>query len=164
MCKAQPAAGMDSEVAAEKHPQDQVAGNEVNPQHHWLRSTHSCKAAPWDEEVLATLLMAQLKTPCTQQKVQPGPAGSKTSGMTGPLQNSLGRSTELWWWGCLCRDNMEPLSRRGSLQLSHTKAPQSLGCFWGPVSLAGKKAAVCLGLVSFSQMVEERSSRASQLE
>ena len=145
MCKAQSASRMDGEAEAEKHPQDQVTGNEVNLQQHWRRSTHSCKAALWDEEVLATSLTAQLKTPCTWQKAQPGPAGSQPSGMTGPLQNSLGRSIELWWWGCLCRDNPEPLPHRGFPQLSHTKAPQSLRRFWGPAQPAGKKAAVVWG-------------------
>lgn len=38
---------------------------------------------------------ARLKTPCTRQKAQPGPAVSKPLGMTGPLRNSLGGSTEL---------------------------------------------------------------------
>lgn len=151
-CKTQPVSGAGGEAGAEKHPQDQASGNEVNPQHRWPRSTCSCKAALWDKEVLAMLLMAQLKTPFTWQKAQPGPPGPKPLGMTGPLQNSLGCSTELWWCGCLCRDNPEPLPHRGSPQLSHSKAPQSLGRFWEPAQLSRKKAAVFWGLASFSRM------------
>lgn len=107
MGKAQPASRMDSENGAEKHPQDQVAGSETNLQHPWPRNTQSWEAALWAKEVLATLLMAQLKIPCTRQKAQPGPAGSTSLVMTGLLQNSLGHSTKLW--SCLCRDNPEPL-------------------------------------------------------
>lgn len=36
-----------------------MAGNEVNLQHRWLRSTHSCGM----EEVLSVLLMAQHLAP-----------------------------------------------------------------------------------------------------
>lgn len=107
MGKSQPASRMDSEAGAEKHPQDQVARSETNLQHPWSRSTRSCEAALWAKEMLATLLMAQLKTLCTRQKAQPGPPESKPLVRTGLLQNSLGHSTELW--GCLCRDNPEPL-------------------------------------------------------
>lgn len=148
MCKAQPVPRMDGEAGAGKL-QDQAAGNAVNIQHCRPRSTRSCEAAPWDKSA-ANVADGSAKD--TLQKAQPGPTGSKPPGMTGPLQNSLGCSTELWWWGCLCRDNPELLPGRGSPQLSHTKVPQSLGHFWGPVQSAGKKAAVCLGLASFSQM------------
>jgi len=162
----QPASRPDGEVGAEKHPQDQAAGNEANLQHHQPRSTRSCEAALWDEEVLAVLLTAQLRTPCTRRKAQPGPAGSKPSGVTGPLPNSLRSSTELQCWGCLCRDTPEPLSRKGFLQLSHPKAPQSPGHFWRPAQPAGKKQLFFWGRQASPRCAraEERSSRAGQLE
>lgn len=57
--KAQAASRMQREAGAEKPPRDQVAGNEVNFQPSWLRSTCSCEIVLWDEEVLAMLLTAQ---------------------------------------------------------------------------------------------------------
>lgn len=150
------------EAGAEKHPQDQASGNEVNPQHHQPRSTRSCKAAPWDKEVLATLLTAQLKTPCTEQKAQPGPAGSKPLQMTGPLQNSPGHSTELQWWGSLCRDSPEPLPAEVPHSSPIPRRLRAWGVFRDQHNRPEKRAAVCLGLASFSQMCCSRGKGAAE--
>lgn len=58
--------------------------------------------------------------------------------MTGPLQNSQGRSTELWWWGCLCRDNPEPLPHRLPVAFPYQGTSEP-GVFLGTSTTSWKK-------------------------
>lgn len=152
ICKAQPASKMQCEAGAEKPPQDQVAGNEVNFHSSWLRSTCSSEIVLWHEEVLVMLLTAQpdtlYPTKGTAWACWVNALRDKSSIVKHPSSVHRAVVVGLPLQG---QSRVPRLSNSLPVSLPH-QGTSELGCFQTPVKLARIKAAVCLGLVSFSQI------------